>query len=75
MRRNLVLIFIVALGGYELSAQSTGEARAAYMAGEYEEAINIYLDVLDEDATTAPARIGLIPALLAPGQYEEAVHV
>ena len=75
MRRSLVVIFIVALGGYELSAQSTGEARAAYMAGEYEEAINIYLDVLDEDATSAQARIGLIQALLATGEYEEAVQV
>ena len=35
MRRSLVVIFIVALGGYELSAQSTDEARAAYMAGDY----------------------------------------
>ena len=68
MRRSLVVIFIVALGGYELSAQSTGEARAAYMAGEYEEAINIYLDVLDEDAKSAQARIGLIQDVLATGE-------
>ena len=75
MRRGLVVICIAAFGGHNLSAQSAGEARAAHRAGEYEDAINIYLEVLDEDATIAQARIGLIQALLATGEYEEAVEV
>ena len=75
MRCGLALILLAALGGHELSAQSAGEARAAHRVGEYKDAINIYLDVLDEDATIAQARIGLIQALLATGEYEEAVQV
>ncbi|MGD8602500.1 MAG: tetratricopeptide repeat protein, partial [Gemmatimonadota bacterium] len=44
-------------------------------SGDYEEAIDEYQDVLQSDPGIAQARVELIEALLATGQYDEAIEV
>ena len=39
-------------------AQNAGEARAALRSGDYEEAIDLYRDVLDDHPTATAARVG-----------------
>lgn len=57
------------------SAQDAPEARAALRSGEYEDAVELYRDVLDGDPGATQARVELMEALLATGRYEEAVDV
>jgi tetratricopeptide (TPR) repeat protein len=58
-----------------VSAQGFTEAHAAERAGEYENAIDLYRDVLESDPTVAQARVGLMETLVATGEYVEAVEV
>lgn len=57
------------------SAQDASAARSALRAGEYDDAIAAYRDVLTDRPGTAQARIELMEALLATGAYEEAIEV
>ena len=57
------------------AGQSVAEARSAFRAAEYEDAIDMYRDLVDSDPAAAQARVGLIEALVATGEYEEAVEV
>ena len=57
------------------AGQSVAEARAAFRAAEYEDAIDMYRDLIDSDPTAARARVGLIEVLVATGEYEEAVEL
>jgi tetratricopeptide (TPR) repeat protein len=58
-----------------VSARGFTEAHAAERAGEYENAIDLYRDVLESDPTVAQARVGLMETLVATGEYVEAVEV
>jgi len=60
---------------FPLHAQDLNAARAALRSGEYESAIDEYRDALRADPAVADARIGLMQALVATGQYEEAVTI
>jgi tetratricopeptide (TPR) repeat protein len=57
-----------------LVAQDAAAAREALRAGEYAAAIEAYRDVLGADAGAVQARIGLIEALLATGEYSDAIE-
>lgn len=57
----------------QLPAQGIADARAAMRSGEYEDAIDLYRDVLDETPAATEARIELIDALIATGAYEAAI--
>jgi tetratricopeptide (TPR) repeat protein len=57
------------------TSESFALARTALRTGEYADAIRAYRDVLDDLPGSATARVGLIEALLATGQYEDAVEV
>jgi tetratricopeptide (TPR) repeat protein len=79
------LAFAALLGTHvtsELSAQVPGvaaqvpaEARTAQRAGEYDDAIDLYRDAVEDAPSNAAARVGLMESLLATGAYEEAVEV
>ncbi len=56
-------------------AQDVAEARAALRAGEYEDAIAAYRGLLRERPDGVGLRIDLMEALLATGQYEDAITV
>jgi len=58
-----------------LAAQDPTAARAALRAGEYDDAVDEYRDALRADPALADARIGLMQALVATGEYEDAVTV
>jgi tetratricopeptide (TPR) repeat protein len=58
-----------------LSAQDPAAARTALRTGQYDDAIEEYREVLERDAANAEARVGLMQALVATGEYEEAVTV
>ena len=58
-----------------VAGQAPPEARAAQRSGEYQDAIGLYRDALEDEPGNAPARVGLMESLLATGAYEEAVEV
>jgi tetratricopeptide (TPR) repeat protein len=58
-----------------LAAQDPAAARAALRAGRYDDAIEEYRDAVRANPSLADARIGLMQALVATGEYEEAVTV
>ncbi len=58
-----------------LVAQDAAAARAALRSGDYAEAIDEYRGALRTDPSIADARIGLMSALVATGEYAEAVTV
>jgi tetratricopeptide (TPR) repeat protein len=55
--------------------QSAAEARTAQRSGEYDDAIELYRDLLERDPSASAARIGLMESLLATGAYADAVEV
>jgi tetratricopeptide (TPR) repeat protein len=67
------LLCVAAVTTMPASAQGVAEARAALRAGEYEDAIELFEDVLDENPGATQARVSLIEALIAVGSYEEAI--
>jgi len=69
----LVLAVVFTPSGAE--AQDANAARSALRAGEYQDAIEAFEDVLRDQPGADQARIGLMDALLATGAYEEAVRV
>ena len=73
----LAVLFGMASGSLPapVSAQDPAAARAALRSGEYDDAIEEYRDVLRADAANADARVGLMQALVATGEYEQAVTV
>lgn len=76
MRRRFSSIALLAsLFAAEVGAQGADEARAAHRSGAYEDAIDLYGDVLADTPSDAAARVGLIRVLVATGEYEEAVEV
>jgi tetratricopeptide (TPR) repeat protein len=81
VRGLLTLVWSAGLGwvgltvSAPLAAQDPAATRAALRAGDYEDAIDEYRDALRADPTLADARIGLMQALVATGEYEEAVTV
>ncbi len=66
-----VLAWLPATAG----AQATSDARAALDTGDYEEAIAGFTRAVRADRTATEARIGLMEALLATGEYERAVEI
>ena len=58
-----------------LAAQDVGDARAALRSGEYQDAIREYNALLGQDAANIQARIELMEALVATGQYGEALSI
>jgi tetratricopeptide (TPR) repeat protein len=58
-----------------LAAQSVDEGRASLRSGEYEEAASTFRAIVRSDPSAEVARIGLMQALSATGQYEDAVSV
>jgi tetratricopeptide (TPR) repeat protein len=71
----VVLAFGSAVAPRPLAAQDPSAARAALRSGAYDDAIDEYRDALRADPSVAAARIGLMQALVATGEYEEAVTV
>ena len=73
MRRSarLATLMIVACAG-QATAQSVVEARAALRSGEYAEATRSFRRLLRDDESSVEARRGLVRALEAVGDYEEA---
>lgn len=69
----LALAWVAALFAAPLAAQDPTAARAAMRSGEYADAIAEYRSALRSDASIVDARIGLMQALVATGEYEEAV--
>ena len=68
------LAILAALSASPASGQSVAEARTAFRAGEFEVAIDEYRDVVASDPAAAQARMGLMEALVATGEYDEAVE-
>lgn len=54
------------------AAQSVADARTALRAGEYDEAIRSFRRILRDDESSVEARRGLVGALGAIGEYEDA---
>lgn len=54
---------------------AVAEARSALRSGEYDDAISRYRDVLEERPDAVRERVELMEALLATGQYPDAVEV
>ena len=62
--------------GLPLAAQDgDAEARTALRSGGYDDAIGLYRDLLDERPGAVRERAELMEALLATGQYQEALEV
>jgi tetratricopeptide (TPR) repeat protein len=72
--RSFLLGLACVVVAMPVSAQGVAEARAALRAGEYEEAIDLYEDLLDENPGAVQARVSLIEALIAVGSYEDAIE-
>ncbi|MGD8729843.1 MAG: tetratricopeptide repeat protein, partial [Gemmatimonadota bacterium] len=75
MKTKGMLLLLAAVLVAPANAQVPAEARTALRSGDYEEAIDEYQDVLQSDPGIAQARVELIEALLATGQYDEAIEV
>lgn len=75
MKLPVGLLILVFAGAASVTAQSFGEARDAFLEGEYEAAISGFRDLVAADPAAADARIALMRALVFTGEYEEAVSV
>ena len=71
---SLSLALLVGLSVSPLSGQSEPRAREALRSGDYEQAIDLYRNELSVDPASAVARAELMAALLAVGEYEEAIE-
>ncbi|MDA0327391.1 MAG: tetratricopeptide repeat protein [Gemmatimonadetes bacterium] len=67
------LIMLAAASSIPLRAQGIADARAALNVGEYEEAIDLYRDVLKDNPGAVAARVELMEALVATGAYAAAI--
>jgi len=70
-----VVGLLAALAPVALSGQTLAEARIALREGDYADAIDDFRGLLRAEPGAAEARIELIEALLATGEYEDAVAV
>jgi tetratricopeptide (TPR) repeat protein len=81
MRSHRSLFFAAALAAAHAvavtspaAAQDAGEARAAHLSGEYEEAIDLYRDILRSEPGAVQMRIELMEALVSTGAYADAIE-
>lgn len=65
----------VALVPAALAAQDATEARIALRSGSYEEAIDQYEALLRSEPGSSSMRVSLMTALVATGQYDDAVRI
>ena len=73
-RRSLVPLLLAAMAP-PAAAQDAAEARAALRSGQYQEAIDIYRDILRSEPGAVQMRVSLMEALAATGGYAEAIEV
>jgi len=66
-------LLVAALSTAQLSGQSVADARSALGAGEYDDAIELYGDLLAAQPGAARLRVDLMEALVATGEYAEAL--
>jgi len=75
------LVLVGALVAVPIAAQTPGpsqnaaEARSAFRSGNYEGAVDMYRDILREEPGAVQMRVDLMEALVATGQYAEAIEV
>ena len=81
MRSCRSLLLLAAVFASPAAAQvpgqtsQAGEARAAHRSGDYEEAIDLYRDVLGSAPGAVQMRVGLMEALGSTGAYDEAIQI
>ncbi|MDH3206845.1 MAG: tetratricopeptide repeat protein [Gemmatimonadota bacterium] len=75
MRSSRLLVLLFALLASPAVAQDAQQARSAQRSGDYEQAIDLYRDVLQSDPGAVQMRIGLMDALASTGAYAEAIEV
>ena len=68
-------ISVASLAPNGSAAQEPADARTALRAGAYEDAIGLYRDLLRESPDATQARVDLMEALIATGQYDDAIAV
>lgn len=75
MRNKIITLslLIVSLCGLNLSAVTLADADSAYMAQNYERAISLYNDIIDEEGTSASLLFNLGNAYYQAGDYGHAM--
>jgi tetratricopeptide (TPR) repeat protein len=75
MKRYAALLLLLVAVATPAVAQDASAARTALRSGDYEDAIDLYRDVLREQPGAVQIRSSLMEALMATGAYEEAIEL
>jgi len=75
MKKYAGLVFLFVTLAAPAAAQDATAARTALRAGDYEQAIDIYRDIVSAQPGAVQVRVSLMEALMATGAYVEAIEV
>jgi len=75
MRKRAGLLFFLMALAAPAAAQDATAARTALRSGDYDQAIEIYRDILEAQPGAIQIRVGLMEALMATGAYEDAIEI